>query len=66
MARGVRGQGGVRGRGGVCVWLGQGLCVAGGHAWQGGMCGGGMCMTGGIVCNMHAPLADTMATAYGQ
>ena len=28
---------------------GRGACVAGGHAWQGGVCGeGGGCMVGGI------------------
>ena len=31
-----------------------GVCMAGGHAWQGGM------------RDTHAPPADTTATAYGQ
>ena len=34
--------GGVRGRG----HAGQGACMAGGHVWQGGMHGRGMCVVG--------------------
>ena len=41
MAVGVHG-GGVHGRVYVCV------CVAGGHAWQGGVHGREVCMVGGV------------------
>ena len=37
-------QGGVHGRRGVC----GGACVAGGHVWQGGMCGRGACVAGRV------------------
>ena len=38
-------QGGMRGWGRVCVWLGA--CMAGGHAWLGGMHGWGACVARG-------------------
>ena len=44
--------GGMHGWGEGCAWLG--VCMAGGHAWLGCMCGWEVCK------------ADTMGTAYGQ
>ena len=56
----MHGREGMHGGGGACVagdvWgtcmvgamcgRGEGVCMAGGHAWQGGMCGRGACMVG--------------------
>ena len=33
---------------GGCVWQKGGMCGERGHAWQGGMCGMGTCMAGGV------------------
>ena len=33
---------------------GRGACMAGGHAWQGGICGRGVCVAGGVRGRGHA------------
>ena len=40
------------GGGGVC---GRGVCMAGGHVWQGGVCGGGCAWQGGMHATHAAP-----------
>ena len=47
---------------GACVAWGMrewwGACMAGGHAWQGGMHGRGACMAGGMHCGEGACIAE--------
>ena len=44
------------------AWQGAclGVCMAGGHAWQGGMCGGGCAWQGACVATEMATAADGM------
>ena len=62
MAGGHAWRGDVHGQGGVGgMHVGGHVCMVGG----GDMHGRGACMVGGMH-DMHPPLADTMATLYGQ
>ena len=44
--------------GGGCAW--QGVCMAGGHAWQVGMHDRRACMARGVCMPWMPPAADTM------